>query len=75
VSKTRATCPRVNRVKNSLATVQSIINQTLRGAADIESARATLNARIIALAGAHDRLTVRSWAGADPWSLMLLRHS
>jgi two-component sensor histidine kinase len=54
-----------HRVKNSLATVQSIINQTLRGAADIELARATLNARIIALAGAHDLLTVRSWAGAD----------
>ena len=54
-----------HRVKNSLATVQSIINQTLRGAEDIESARTAVNARIVALAGAHDLLTDRSWAGAD----------
>jgi PAS domain S-box-containing protein len=54
-----------HRVKNTLATVQSIINQTLRGAADTEGARTTLNARLVALAGAHDLLTDRSWAGAD----------
>src|ERR1700744_5025847 len=54
-----------HRVKNTLATVQSIINQTLRGAADTEGARTTLNARLVALAGAHDLLTHRSWAGAD----------
>ena len=54
-----------HRVKNSLATVQSIINQTLRGAEDVESARAAVDARIVALAGAHDLLTDRSWAGAD----------
>jgi two-component sensor histidine kinase/PAS domain-containing protein len=54
-----------HRVKNTLATVQSIVNQTLRGAADTESARATVNARIVALAEAHDLLTDRSWAGAD----------
>jgi PAS domain S-box-containing protein len=54
-----------HRVKNSLATVQSIINQTLRGAADMESARKMISARIIALAGAHDLLTARQWRGAD----------
>jgi PAS domain S-box-containing protein len=54
-----------HRVKNTLATVQSIVNQTLRGAADIESARVATNARIISLAGAHDLLTVRNWSGAD----------
>jgi two-component sensor histidine kinase len=54
-----------HRVKNTLATVQSIVNQTLRGATDIETARAAVNARIVALAGAHDLLTDRSWAGAD----------
>jgi two-component sensor histidine kinase len=53
-----------HRVKNSLATVQSIVNQTLRGAEDVEIARAAVNARIVALAGAHDLLTARSWAGA-----------
>lgn len=54
-----------HRVKNTLATVQSIVNQTLRGADDTEVARTTLNARIVALAGAHDLLTDRGWAGAD----------
>src|SRR6202034_1560126 len=54
-----------HRVKNTLATVQSIVNQTLRGAADTEGARTTLNARLVALAGAHDLLTDRSWAAAD----------
>ncbi len=54
-----------HRVKNSLATVQSIANQTLRGADNIETARAALDARVVALAAAHDLLTERSWAGAD----------
>ena len=54
-----------HRVKNTLATVQSIVNQTLRGAADIESGRSAVSARIVALAGAHDLLTERSWTGAD----------
>lgn len=54
-----------HRVKNTLATVQSIVNQTLRGAADVEAARRTVNARLLALAGAHDLLTARAWAGAD----------
>lgn len=54
-----------HRVKNSLATLQSIAVQTLRGAADLRSARIALEARIISLAGAHDLLTERSWSGAD----------
>ena len=54
-----------HRVKNTLATVQSIVNQTLRGAVDVEAARKTVNARLLALAGAHDLLTARAWAGAD----------
>lgn len=54
-----------HRVKNTLATVQSIVNQTLRGAADVEMARKTVNARLLALAGAHDLLTARAWVGAD----------
>jgi two-component sensor histidine kinase len=32
---------------------------------DIQSARTAVSARIVALAGAHDLLTDRSWAGAD----------
>jgi PAS domain S-box-containing protein len=54
-----------HRVKNSLATVQSIASQTLRSATDLPSARAALEARIGSLARAHDLLTDRSWSGAD----------
>src|SRR5262249_12229337 len=54
-----------HRVKNTLATVQSIAIQTLRGADDIKLARHALDARIISLAQAHDLLTDRSWSGAD----------
>ncbi len=54
-----------HRVKNTLATVQSIVNQTLRGADDIEVARMAVSTRIVALAKAHDLLTERSWTGAD----------
>ena len=54
-----------HRVKNTLAIVQSIVNQTLRGADDIQQASALVNARIVALARAHDLLTERSWEGAD----------
>jgi two-component sensor histidine kinase len=54
-----------HRVKNTLATVQSLVAQTLRGAVDLGSARGVIDARIISLAGAHDLLTSRSWSGAD----------
>jgi two-component sensor histidine kinase len=54
-----------HRVKNSLATVQSIATQTLRAAPDLASAREALDARIGSLARAHDLLTDRSWSGAD----------
>lgn len=54
-----------HRVKNTLATVQSIASQTLRGATDLTQARQALEARIISLALAHDLLTERSWTGAD----------
>ena len=54
-----------HRVKNSLATVQSIILTSLRGAVDLETARKAVNDRIVALAGAHDLLPDRSWAGAN----------
>jgi two-component sensor histidine kinase len=54
-----------HRVKNTLATVQSITAQTLRGATDLPSARAALDDRLISLARAHDLLTDGSWSGAD----------
>jgi two-component sensor histidine kinase len=54
-----------HRLKNSLATVQSVAMQTLRGAADPEAARQALDQRICSLARAHDLLTARNWQGAE----------
>ncbi|WP_377706851.1 HWE histidine kinase domain-containing protein [Paracoccus fontiphilus] len=45
-----------HRLKNQLAMVQAIVNQTLRSADDLESAGKALSGRIRALAGAHDML-------------------
>jgi PAS domain S-box-containing protein len=59
-----------HRVKNTLATVQSIANHTVRhtgGAADFVS---SFSGRIHALAHAHDVLTQNSWRGADVPSLV-----
>ena len=53
-----------HRVKNTLATVQSIAAQTLRSAPDTASARAAFEARLMALAATHDVLTAESWHGA-----------
>lgn len=54
-----------HRVKNTLATVQSIAAYTLGSARDLPSARESLERRILAMAQAHDLLTQRSWKGAD----------
>ena len=54
-----------HRVKNTLATVQSIASQTLRNAASTGAAREAFEARLIALSRAHDVLTRESWEGAD----------
>lgn len=53
-----------HRVKNTLATIQSIVNQTLRTASSLEEARETLEARVLSLAAAHDVLTQDAWEGA-----------
>ena len=52
-----------HRVKNTLATVQSIASHTLRGAD--RAVRRTLDARLMALASAHDVLTREGWEGAN----------
>ena len=54
-----------HRVKNMLATVQSIALHTLRGAGSMEEARKALTDRLIALAKVHDVLTRESWEGAE----------
>jgi two-component sensor histidine kinase len=52
-------------VKNTLAPVQSIAHETLRGGAATREARDLLTARLLALSAAHDVLTSESWEGAD----------
>ena len=54
-----------HRVKNTLATVQSIAHQTLRPDQPTPEARGLLTARLIALSGAHDILTRENWETAD----------
>ena len=53
-----------HRVKNTLATVQSIASQTLRNARSMEGARSAMEARLFALSRAHDVLTRENWEGA-----------
>jgi PAS domain S-box-containing protein len=53
-----------HRVKNTLAVVQSLAAQTARGAPDLPSFGAAFQARLIALARAHDLLTREDWVGA-----------
>jgi PAS domain S-box-containing protein len=48
-----------HRVKNTLATVQAITSQTLRGLDPV--LRRSLDSRLLALASAHDVLTRESW--------------
>jgi PAS domain S-box-containing protein len=53
-----------HRVKNTLATVQSIAAQTLRNAGSPGKAQEDLEARLFALSRAHDVLTRERWEGA-----------
>jgi two-component sensor histidine kinase len=54
-----------HRVKNTLATVQSIASQTLRNAPTIDHALSAIESRLIALSQVHDVLTVQSWAAVE----------
>jgi two-component sensor histidine kinase len=53
-----------HRVKNTLATVQAIAQQTLRGATTPETFAAAFEARLLALSQTHNALTDSQWAGA-----------
>jgi PAS domain S-box-containing protein len=53
-----------HRVKNTLATVQSIAGQTLKTAETPKAFATAFNNRILALASAHDLLTREVWEGA-----------
>lgn len=60
-----------HRVKNCLATVQTIARQTLRHAGDDPAAfEQSFSERVRALARAHDLLTARAWQEADLLSVL-----
>jgi two-component sensor histidine kinase len=54
-----------HRVKNTLATVQAIAYQTLKGEVPLAEARGRFEARLLALSRAHSLLTARNWEGAS----------
>ena len=54
-----------HRVKNTLATIQSMASQTLRSDPDPLSAYAKFEARLLGLSQVHDLLTREHWHGAD----------
>ena len=54
-----------HRVKNTLATVQSIAAQTIRGADIPEDIRRSFDGRLFALSGAHDQLARDAWESAE----------
>ena len=54
-----------HRVKNTLATIQSIAAQTLRSTPSPEEFRRSFEARLVALSHTHDVLTKTHWQGAD----------
>jgi two-component sensor histidine kinase len=53
-----------HRVKNTLATVQSLAHQTARRAASPEAARERFEARLMSLSRTHNLLNQTSWSGA-----------
>ena len=53
-----------HRVKNTLATVQSLAGQTARHAGDLDDFQQRFEGRLLALARAHDLLTKRHWDDA-----------
>lgn len=54
-----------HRLKNTLATVQAIVAQTLKGSGALDEARENLSARIMSLSRTQDLLTSENWHGAD----------
>ncbi|MCB8822929.1 PAS domain-containing sensor histidine kinase [Microvirga rosea] len=54
-----------HRVKNTLATVQSIATQTIRTSPDIETFSENFEPRLLSLSKAHELLTRRAWTGVN----------
>lgn len=58
-----------HRVKNTLATIQSLAGQSFRGDGEPAAMVAAFEARLLALSKAHDQLAERHWSDADLKSL------
>jgi two-component sensor histidine kinase len=54
-----------HRIKNTLATVSAITNQSIRNATSLAHANSAIDGRLAALARAHDLLIQVSWANAS----------
>jgi PAS domain S-box-containing protein len=59
-----------HRVKNTLATVQALAAQTIRGEGISKDVLDVFNARLIALSKAHDQLSREGWQHADVRSVI-----
>lgn len=59
-----------HRVKNTLATVQSIAAQTMRSAPDMATAKKSFEARLQALSKAHNMLSKRKWSDTELGALV-----
>ena len=59
-----------HRVKNNLATVQSLAAQAGRRAPDVATFNQDFQGRLVALAHTHDVLTQSAWVGADLRTLL-----
>ena len=59
-----------HRVKNTLASVQSLVVQTAKTAESVEDFRSSVEGRILAMSKAHDQLSRNSWAEAELRSLL-----
>jgi two-component sensor histidine kinase len=54
-----------HRVKNTLASVQSVVVQAAKSARNVEDFQHAVEGRILAMSRAHDQLSRRSWADAE----------
>jgi two-component sensor histidine kinase len=54
-----------HRIRNTLSVVQAIVSQSLRNTPDVLEARRAIDARLSAMANAHDLLTRTNWSAAS----------
>ncbi len=59
-----------HRVKNTLATIQSISRMTMRNAGSMEAFEQAFTSRLVALSTTHNLLTEASWSGVDLHELL-----